>query len=157
MPTIIRCGGGIPVSDFESLQAEYNSYKSSHSHTNDEYTSYGTSQYNAGMNDGKSKLSVVRFDGYGWGNSSSNVIDTGGTSTKTIYFAAAFKTEFSDSTARMYAQGSNDNSSWNNIVSKGPGGAGNSWEGKTSYRYFRLYYQGKYGGDSSAGMLAVKA
>lgn len=49
MPTIIRCGGGIPVSDYESLQTDYNSYKSSHSHTNDEYTSYGTAQYNAGQ------------------------------------------------------------------------------------------------------------
>lgn len=55
MPTIIRCGGGIPVSDFESLQNEYNSYKSSHSHTNDEYNSYGSSQYNAGVVAGKSQ------------------------------------------------------------------------------------------------------
>lgn len=48
MPTIIRCGGGIPVSDYESLQTEYNSYKSSHAHSNDEYNSYGSAQYAAG-------------------------------------------------------------------------------------------------------------
>ena len=152
------------MSDYESLQSsyqslnnEYNSYKSSHIHTNDEYNSYGSSQYNAGLNAGKSKLNVIRFDAYGWNHFNSNSIDTGDTSAKTIYFAAAFKKEFNDSTATMYAQGSNDNSSWANIVSKGPGGAGNSWEGSTSYRYFRIYYQGRYGGDSSAAMLAVKA
>lgn len=55
MPTIIRCGGGIPVSDYESLQAEYNSYKSSHAHTNDEYNSYGAAQYSNGVNAGKSQ------------------------------------------------------------------------------------------------------
>lgn len=168
MPVLFKTSGGVPVSDYESLQSsynnlnsEYNNYKSSHSHTNDEYNSYGESQYNSGygngVNAGKSKLSVIRFDAYGWNHFNSNVIDTGGTSTKTIYFAAAFKKEFNDSTATMYAQGSNDNSSWNNIVSKGFGGAGNSWEGTTTYRYFRIYYQGKYGGDSSAAMLAVKA
>lgn len=43
------------MSDFESLQNEYNSYKSSHSHSNDEYSSYGSSQYNAGVIAGKSQ------------------------------------------------------------------------------------------------------
>ena len=54
MPTIIRCGGGIPVSDYESLQNDYNSYKSSHSYTNDEYNNYGSSQYNSGYSAGSS-------------------------------------------------------------------------------------------------------
>lgn len=36
------------MSDYESLQNEYNSYKSSHSHTNDEYNSYGLAQYASG-------------------------------------------------------------------------------------------------------------
>ena len=54
MATIVKTGGGVPVSDYEALQAEYNSYKSSHSHTNDEYNSYGTSQYNAGVSAGSS-------------------------------------------------------------------------------------------------------
>lgn len=40
------------MSDFESLQNEYNSYKSSHAHTNDEYNRYGLSQYNSGVSAG---------------------------------------------------------------------------------------------------------
>lgn len=58
MPTIIMAEGGVPVSDYETLQSQYNSlsseyssYKSSHSHTNDEYASYGSTQYVAGKND----------------------------------------------------------------------------------------------------------
>lgn len=54
------------MSDYESLQNEYNGYKSSHSHTNDEfnsyvsshshtndeYNNYGSSQYNSGYGAG---------------------------------------------------------------------------------------------------------
>lgn len=36
------------MSDYESLQNEFNNYKSSHAHTNDEYNSYGSEQYAAG-------------------------------------------------------------------------------------------------------------
>ena len=39
------------MSDYESLQTEYSSYKSSHAHTNDEYNSYGNSRYAAGSSD----------------------------------------------------------------------------------------------------------
>ncbi len=68
MPTIIRCGGGIPVSDFEALQNEYNSYKSSHSHTNDEYNSYGNSRYAAGLSDATPVMTIaseVKINGNG--------------------------------------------------------------------------------------------
>lgn len=44
MATIVKTGGGVPVSDYEALQAqlnnlnsEYSNYKSSHIHSNDEY------------------------------------------------------------------------------------------------------------------------
>lgn len=54
MATIVKTGGGVPVSDYEALQAqlnslqnsynslnsEYNSYKSSHAHSNDDYNNY---------------------------------------------------------------------------------------------------------------------
>ena len=49
MTTIVRTGGGVPVSDYEALLTEYVTYKSNHSHTNDEYNSYGASQYAAGQ------------------------------------------------------------------------------------------------------------
>lgn len=39
MATIVRTGGGVPISDYEALQNSYNSYKSNHGHTNDEYNS----------------------------------------------------------------------------------------------------------------------
>ena len=41
MPTIILVGGaGVPVSDYEALLTEYVTYKSNHSHTNEEYEAH---------------------------------------------------------------------------------------------------------------------
>lgn len=52
MATIVKTGGGVPVSDYEALQSSYNSlnstyssYKNSHAHSNDEYNNL-QSQYN---------------------------------------------------------------------------------------------------------------
>lgn len=51
MATIVRTGGGVPASEYDALNSEYTLYKSNHSHTDDEYASYGSTQYAAGKSD----------------------------------------------------------------------------------------------------------
>lgn len=65
MPTIVKTGGGVPVQDYEALQAqlnslnsEYSNYKSSHSHTDAEYAQYGSDQYAAGAANKKTHVKV---------------------------------------------------------------------------------------------------
>lgn len=43
MATIVKTGGGVPVSDYESLQAQLNSLQNSYNSLNSEYSSYKTS------------------------------------------------------------------------------------------------------------------
>lgn len=130
MPTIIRCGGGIPVSDYESLQAEYNSYKSSHVHTNDEYNSYGTSQYSSGQSSGYNS-------GYSAGASAmtkGTVVfitvpqdNNGGTSYHSSVATNGSKIlggiAWGVSSSHITIQGSNDNSNWATIGDIGTGGS----------------------------------
>ena len=147
MPTIIRCGGGIPSSDYDALNTKYNtlntnynnlnteysSYKSSHSHTDTEYTNYGTSQYNAGVTAAKNAISsksikesstMINYsNSYKYGT----VIDTGTTTKKAVTVHGCHSGSASDGGA----QGSNNNSSWTNIST-----------GYYTYRYYRPYAKG---------------
>lgn len=144
MPTIISAGGaGIPVSDYEALLTEYVTYKSSHSHTNDEYNSYGAqlsslqnsynslnseySSYKTSHSYTNDQYSAARTSmktsylqpGYQAGQHKyGTVIDTKNTSNKSVIYACVYIGENNDNHggyARV--EGSNDNSTWTSIVS----------------------------------------
>ena len=143
MPTIFRCGGGIPVSDYESLQAEYNSYKSSHAHTNDEYNSYGSAQYSNGQSSGYSS-------GYSAGASAmtnGTVVfitvpqdNNGGTSYHSSVATNGSKilggVAWGVGSSHITIQGSNDNSNWTTIGDIGT--SGSDTVDISSYAYVRF-------------------
>lgn len=110
------------MSDFESLQNEYNSYKSSHAHTNDEYNSYGTSQYSSGYSAGASAMTkgtvvfiTVPRDNNGGTSYHSSVATNGSKILGGIAWGV--------SSSHITIQGSNDNSNWANIGDIGTGGS----------------------------------
>lgn len=150
MPTIIRCGGGIPVSDYESLQNEFNNYKSSHAHTNDEYNSYGSEQYTAGANEEKVHYKGIYVSqGYHYKSYYSSVLDSGHSSATIAY---AVRSGTVTGTAEL--QGSTDGSTWKNLETCSGDNA--IYGIKTySYRYYRVSFQDWYDGSKSGAVIAT--
>lgn len=98
----------------------------------------------------------------GVGDSYSNTIDTGGTATKTLWYALSGIKEYSHHDVYVRVLGSNDGSSWNQIVrTNAVPGAYSGWGGtssiNTSYRYYKIHCHRQSGGDAEGGMIAVMA
>ena len=136
MPTIIKLGGGYSVG------------------------------YDDGYSDGYStahgKMKVSNISAGGVGDSYSVTIDTGGTATKTLWYAMSGIKEYSQHDVYVRVLGSNDGSSWDQIVRANavPGaysGWGSTGSINTSYRYYKIHCHRQSGGDAEGGMIAVMA
>ena len=140
MATIIKTGGGYSVG----------------------YDDGYSDGYSAGYSTAHGKMKVSQIAAYGGGDSYSETIDTGGTSTKKIYYILTGIKEYSQHDVYIRLLGSNDNSSWSQIVRANafPGAYSDYGKvGKTdqSYRYYRIHCHRQSGGDRVGGMLAVMA
>ena len=118
--------------------------------------------HGGGAEDANEKMKVSQIAVGGVGDSCSDAVDTGGTAEKTVYYCLAGYKEFSHHTVYIRLLGSNDNSSWEEIVKynavSGPYDTAPS-VGSTnkSYRYYRIHCHRQSGGDRVGGMLAVMA
>ena len=122
--------------------------------------------YDDGYSDGYStahgKMKVSKIVAYGPGDSYSETVDTGGTAEKTVYYCLAGYKEYSQHTVYIRLLGSNDNSSWAEIVRynavSGPyDNAPSVGSTNKSYRYYKIHAHRQSGGDREGGIVSVMA
>lgn len=107
---------------------------------------------------GEMKVSNIAVGGAG--DTYSNTIDTGGTATKKLWYALSGIKEFSHQDVYVRVLGSNDGSSWDQIVrTNAMTGAYSEWGANssinTSYRFYKIHCHRQSGGDRAGGMIAV--
>ena len=105
-------------------------------------------------------MNILQVNKGGTGSATSNILDTGDDSEKEVVFVSGGMVEFRDSPSYVKLQGSNNNSSWNDIKSysfnvNGPfqGFGMNTELIATSYRYLRIYLSNSNGGSNAKGAI----
>lgn len=130
MATIVKTGGGVPVSDYEALQAQlsslqnsynslnstYSSYRNSHAHSNDEYNNLQSSYNSLSSEYSNFKDTHSSIHIYKIGSSDSNANRT--------FNVSSYANYKSFTTANFYIRatgiGNNDgegSANWRNIIS----------------------------------------